>query len=109
MIPQRHLVILALLEGAVMFSAVLRMVIPELGGVDFSRPPQLAWFVGTLLIAAGSMSHYVLRAASLRQKILAGENVDEDRRQLLTISIAVLIAAALLSLAGPQAAERLLG
>ena len=109
MIPQKHLLILALLEGAVMFSAVLRVMLPELGGIDFSRPPQLAWFVGTMLIAASSLSHYVLRAAALRSRIQAGENVEEDRRQLLLISIALLVAAALLSLAGPQAVERLLG
>jgi hypothetical protein len=108
MIPHRHLVILGALEGLVMFSAIIRIAIPGLS-IDFSRQPQLIWFLATMFISASALSQYVVRVGRLAPRIKAGDQVDDERRQILTISLAILAAAGLLSLAGPQAFEQLLG
>lgn len=108
MIPKKDLVILAVIESTVMFSAIIRLTLGG-SGFDLSRQPQLIWFVGVMVLSAAGLAHYVVRASALQPRIKAGENVEDDRKQLFTISIAVLAAAALLSLAGPQALERLLG
>ncbi|MDP1822818.1 MAG: hypothetical protein Q8L48_06240 [Archangium sp.] len=108
MIPQRHLLILAVLEGVVMFSAIIRIAIPGLG-IDFSRQPQLIWFLATMFLSASALSQYVVRAGRLGPRLKAGEQVEEERKQILVISLAILAAAGLLSLAGPQAFEQLLG
>lgn len=108
MIPQRHLIILGVLEGLVMFSAIIRIAIPGLG-IDFGRQPQLFWFLATMFLAASALSQYVLRSARLAPRVQAGEPVDDERKQMLTVSLAILAAAGLLSLAGPQAFEQLFG
>lgn len=100
MINSKHLMILAGLEGLVMASAVLRIVLP--GGLDFAHPPTLAWFVATMILAASSITHFVLRSSMLGARMKAGENVEEDRKQIMTISVAIVVGAAMLSLAGPS-------
>ncbi len=104
----RHLLTLAALEGLVMASAVIRVAIPGLG-IDFEDQRQIIWLALTLFIAASSVAHFVVRTARLGPKVAAGEPVEDDRKQILTVSLAILAAAGLLSLAGPQAFARLLG
>lgn len=107
MINNKHLVILAVLEGLVMASTVLRIVLP--GGLDFENPPTLAWFVTTLIVAASSITHFVLRTSMLGPRVKAGENVEDDRKQIFIISIAIVIGAAMLSAAGPAVFMKLMG
>lgn len=106
MVPKKSLVILATLEGLVMASAVLRVALTR---VDLTSPPRMIWFAVTLFLAAAALAHFVVRSAALGPRIKAGEAVEEDQKQLFTISLALLVAAALLSLAGPDAVQRLLG
>jgi hypothetical protein len=108
MLPQKHLVVLSVLEGLVMFSAIIRVAIPGMG-IDFSSQPQLIWFVATLFLSASSVAHYVVRASALGPRIKAGEQVEEDQKQILSISLALLGLAFLLSLAGPGAFQQLFG
>ncbi|MDP2272908.1 MAG: hypothetical protein Q8N23_26990 [Archangium sp.] len=105
---KRHLLTLAALEGLVMASAVLRLAIPGLG-IDFADQRQIIWLVLTLFIAASSVAYFVMRTARLGPKVAAGEQVEDERKQILTVSLAILAAAGLLSLAGPQAFARLVG
>jgi hypothetical protein len=105
----RNLVTLAVLEGFVIMSAVMRFAFPELGGVDLSRPPQLAWFVGVTVLAGAAVAHFVVRSARLGARVKAGENVDDDVKQVMALSVAILGFAGLISLAGPQTFERFLG
>lgn len=104
----RHIVILGMLEGLVICSAVLRMVIPSLG-LDLSKQPHLIWFIATMLVAGAAVSHYVLRAALLMPRVRAGEQVDDELKQILGISVSLVGLAALVSLAGPALFERFLG
>lgn len=104
----RHFLMLATLEGLVMASAVIRLAIPGLG-IDLGDQRQILWLALTLSIAGASVAHFVLRTARLRAKTAAGEQVEEDHKQILAVSLAILAAAGLLSLAGPQAFARLLG
>jgi len=106
MVPKKSLVILAVIEGIVIASAALRV---GLTGVDLSATPHLIWFIGTITLAAAGLAQFVVRAAALQPRIKAGEPVEEDRKQIFTVSIALLVAAALLSLAGPDAVQKLLG
>lgn len=55
------------------------------------------------------MAHFVVRSAGLSRRTQAGERLEDEQKQVFTVSIAGVVAAALLSLAGPQAIERLLG
>lgn len=105
----RNILTLAVLEGLVLMSAVMRFVFPELGGLDLSRPPQLIWFVGVIMLAGASVALYVVRAMPVLQRQRLGERVEDDFKQLLGISVSVLALAGLLSLLGPQTFERLLG
>lgn len=104
----RHLLTLAALEGLVMASAVIRVAIPGLG-IDLSFQRQVLWLAVTLFIAATSIVHFIVRNARLGVRAAAGEQVDDDRRHILTVSLAILAGAGLLSLAGPGAFARLLG
>ena len=105
MINTKQLVVLAALEGLVMMSAVLRTVMP--GGLDFSDQPTLIWFVAVMMVAGASITHFVLRNSMLAPRVKAGENVDDDRKQIFIISIAIVIGAGLLSAAGPSSFEKL--
>lgn len=107
MLPKRHLIILGVLEGVVMFSAVGRMAIPGLG-LDLTQKPQLIWLVATLLLSASGASHYALRATPLMAR-LKGEQLESELKPILALSLAMVGLAGLLSLAGPQAFERLFG
>lgn len=108
MIPTRHLLLLAVLEGLVIFSAVIRLAIPGLG-IDFSQPPQLAWFIAVVLIAGGAVAQYVIRASVLMPRIRAGDPVEGELKQVLGVSIAMVGLAALVSVAGPSLFQRLAG
>ncbi len=107
MIQSKQLVVVAALEGVVMASAVLRTVFP--GGLDFSNQATLFWFVAVMLIRGSSITHFVLRNSMLAPRVRAGENVDDDRKQIFIISIAIVIGAGMLSAAGPHAFEKLMG
>ena len=90
-----------------MVSAVLRTLMP--GGLDFSHQPTLFWFVAVMVIGGSSITHFVLRNSMLAPRVKAGENVDDDRKQIFVISIAIVIGAGMLSAAGPNAFVKLLG
>lgn len=105
----RNIVTLAVLEGMVLMSASMRFAFPELGGVDLSRTAHLVWFAGVVLLAGGAVALYVVRAATLAPRIRAGEKVDEELKQLLAMSVALLGFSGLVSFAGPQLFERFLG
>lgn len=107
-LPPKNLIILALVEGAVVMSAVLRMVIPGLG-LDLERPPQLAWFVVVVVLAGAGIAQYVVRSSLLLPRARAGERIDDELRQIMAMSLAIIGLAGLVSLAGPQPFERLLG
>ena len=106
MVPPRSLLILAAIEGLVIASAVIRVA---LTGVDLSTTPRLIWLGGTVMLAAAALAQFVVRSAGLQARIKAGVAVEEERKQYFTISMALLVGAALLSLAGPEAVQRLLG
>ena len=108
LLPKKHLIILSILEGAVSFSAIIRIAIPGMG-IDFSSQPQLIWFVAIMFLSAAAVAQYVVRATALASKIKAGEPVEEDQRQILSISLALLGLAFLLSLWGPGAFQPLFG
>jgi hypothetical protein len=108
MLPKRNLVILAVLEGLVMFSAIVRMVIPGLG-IDFGKQPHLIWFVLTMMLSGSAVAHYVIRSMPLQARLRAEEPVEDDLKQILGLSLALVGLAAMVSLAGPQLFERLLG
>lgn len=107
-LPKKHLIVLSILESAVVFSALIRIAIPGMG-IDFSSQPQLIWFVATMFLSAASVAQYVVRAAALAPKLKAGEPVDEDQKQILSISLALLGLAFLLSLSGPGVFQLLFG
>lgn len=107
-LPAKNLVLLGLTEGVVMMSAVIRFVIPGLG-VDLARPPHLAWFVGTVMLAGAGIAQYVVRSSLLLPRLRAGEKVDDELRQVMAVSLAIIGLAGLISLAGPQLIERLMG
>ncbi|MFZ5445923.1 MAG: hypothetical protein ACOZQL_38375 [Myxococcota bacterium] len=105
-LPPKNLVFLGVAEGLVMLSAVLRLVI---GGLDLGRPPQLVWFVAVVMLAGAGIAQYVVRATLLLPRLRAGERIDDELRQLLAMSLAIIGLAGLLSLVGPQPFERLMG
>ncbi len=107
MIPKNNLLILGSLEGLVMFSAIIRIAFP--GSLDLARTAHVGWLMATLLISAAGLAHYVVRSARLGVKIAAGEAQEDDRKQVFILSVAIEVAAGLLSAAGPHAVERLLG
>lgn len=106
MINKNQLVILAMLEGLVMFSAVGRIAIPGLG-LDLANRAHLIWLVVTLMLAGGSVAHFVVRNAALKARE-PGQSVEEDRKQIFIVSLAILAGAAMLSVAGPHSVARLL-
>jgi hypothetical protein len=105
----RNIITLAVLEGLVLMSASMRFAFPELGGVDLSRTAHLVWFVGVVLLAGGAVALYVIRSAALAPRLQAGERLDDELKQLLAMSVAVLGFSGLVSFAGPQLFERFLG
>lgn len=106
-LPPKNLVVLGLAEGVVMISAVIRFAFPGL--LDLARPPHLAWFVGTVMLAGAGIAQYVLRSSLLMPRVRAGEKVEDDLRQIMAVSLAIIGLAGLISLAGPQLVERLIG
>ena len=108
MFVMKHLIIVAVLESLVISSAVLRFALPG-AGVDLSAPPQLAWFIVTLVLSSTAVSHFVVRSSLLSKKIKEGENVNDERGHILSVSIAIVAGAGLLSLAGPSSFVQLFG
>ena len=104
---KNHFFTIAALEGLVMFSAAIRVAFPP--GLDLGDKPTLAWFVATMLLAASAVTHFVLRNARLAPRVKAGEDVEEDRKQIAVISLAIVVAAGLLSAAGPAMFKELMG
>ena len=107
-INPKHLVVLAVAEGLVMTSAVLRLTLFP-GQVDLERPAHLAWFAGTLVLAAAGLALFVVRATTARARAQPGEDVSDAVRQALLYSLTVIVAAGLLSAVGPGIVARLLG
>lgn len=104
----RNILVLAVLEGLVLTGAVLRLVLSD-GGPDFSQRGTLAWFVAVVLVAGLGVTQYVLRSAMLAPRLKAGERVDDELKQILGVSVALIALAGLVVLAGPGAVAAFLG
>lgn len=102
-----HFITVAMLEGLVMTSAIMRIVLP--GGLDFEHPPTLVWFVATIVLAASSITFFTIRNAALTRREQAGEKLEDERKQMFIVSIAIVIAAVMLSAAGPMSFAKLMG
>jgi predicted histidine transporter YuiF (NhaC family) len=105
--PVRHLLTLAVAEGLVIASAVLRLALFP-AQVQLDRHVHLAWLVGTILLASSGLSAFVVRSTALNRQEKDGADVTDDRKQVLSFSLAIIGLAALVSLIGPGAFERLL-
>lgn len=104
----RNIVVLAVLEGLVMTGAISRLMLSD-GGLDLSRPGVLPWFIGVVMVAGLGVSQYVLRSAMLMPRVRAGERVDDELKQVLGVSVALIALAGLVVLAGPGAVAGFLG
>lgn len=105
-VDPKQLVVLAVLEGLIAMVVVIRGVV--LGSADLERPLHLAWFAGTLVLAASALAVFVVRSAGAARQAGPGGPLP-DPQALLGPSLGVLGLAGLLALAGPQVLERLLG
>jgi hypothetical protein len=101
-----HLVFIAVLEGTIALSLVLRVV---LGGLDLGKTPTLAWFVVTMMVAAGSLAQFVVRSSMAAQQAPEGEVSDDQRRAVLITAVMMLVLAGGLSALGPAVFARVLG
>ncbi len=104
----RHLVVLAVAEGLVVSSVVLRLTLFP-GQVDLEQPLHLGWFVGTMVLAAAGLALFVVRATSAGATAQPGEDTSDRARQALVFSLTLIVAAGLVSAVGPGALARLLG
>lgn len=101
----RNIVVLAVLEGVVMMGAIFRMMLSE-AGIDLSKQPTLIWFVGVMLLAGLGVSQYVVRSSLLAPRIRAGDRVDDELKQVLGVSVAIIALAGLFVAAGPGLVAR---
>lgn len=104
----RNILVLAVLEGLVMTGAIVRLVLSETG-LDLAQPGVLPWFIGVVVVAGLGVTQYVLRSAMLMPRIRAGERVDDELKQVLGVSVAIIVLAGLVVLAGPGVIAGFLG
>lgn len=102
----RYLPILAVLESSALVATVWRF---STLGFAFANTAQLVWFIVTLMLASSSVALFVVRATQLKAKQAAGEPVDDEQKQALGFSIALIGLAILSAIAGVPLFERLLG
>ena len=106
-IQTRNIVVLGVLEGLVIIGAMLRLMFSS-GGFDLSKQPTLIWFGGVMVVAGMSVSQYVMRSAMLMPRIRAGDRVDDELKQILGVSVAIIALAGLLAGAGPDLVAQVL-
>jgi formate hydrogenlyase subunit 3/multisubunit Na+/H+ antiporter MnhD subunit len=105
-IPKQNIIILAALEMPVMAAAAIRFAMTET-----TTPPQenakIIWFVACTLVASFAVTVHLLRLMAF---LKSREPVPEDdRKQALSFSIAVLVLAGGLVAIGPAPFEKMLG
>lgn len=94
-------------ESVVLMAAMLRPVLAP-GSVDFAKPPHLAWLVACFVMAGLAPAAFVVRSAALTRRERAGETLTDERKQVLVMSLALLVPAAVVAFAGPALAEAVL-
>lgn len=95
----RDLVVLAVAEGSVIASAVLRTQVSSFG-VELEKHSHLAWLIATCAVAAAGLIAFV---------VVSKSRPTDDRKQALGIGLAVVGLGGLLSIAGPGLFEQVLG
>lgn len=105
--PVMHLVAVAVGEGLVATPAVLRMVLSP-ASVDLGKPAHLVWLVACFVMAGLAPASFVVRSAALTRRERAGESVADERKQVLVMSLALLLPAAVVAFAGPALVEAVL-
>ncbi len=105
-IPKQNLIILAVLEMPILTAAALRFTMTETT-TDAQTQAKLIWFIASTFIASMAVTVHVVRLMAF---LKSREPVpDEDRKQALSFSIALLVLAGGLVAIGPGPFERLLG
>lgn len=104
--PRQNIIILAALEMPVMAAAAIRFAMTE-SATPAQTNAKVIWFVACALVASFAVTVHLLRLMTF---IKARQPVpDEDRKQALSFSIALLVLAAGLVAVGPSLFERFLG
>jgi hypothetical protein len=104
-IPKQNLIVLAALEMPILAAAALRFATTE-ATTDAQARARLIWFIASTVTASMAITVHVLR---LMVFLRSGEPVPEDdRKQALSFSIAILVLAAGLVAIGPSVFERVL-
>ncbi len=95
-----------MLESAALLATIWRF---STLSFTFATNAHLVWFVATLMLASSSVALFVVRTARLKASQAAGEPVEDDEKQTLAFSIALIGLAFLSAIAGVPLFERLLG
>lgn len=109
---QKSLIVLAALEMPVMAAAVFRFAsaATETPAQDRAR---LIWFVACVLTASSAISVFMLRFVQAQQGARQAQDAvastDDQSKQSLSFSIALIVLAGAMVAVGPGVVERLLG
>lgn len=105
--PLPHLLAVSFGEMLVVLAAVLRLVVVP-GSVDFAKTAHVAWFGACFALAGLAPATFVIRSSMLSKRERAGEDVADERKQVLVMSLALLLPPAVIAFAGPAMVELVL-
>lgn len=105
--PLPHLMAVSFGEMVVVMAAVLRMVLVP-GAVDLSKTAHVAWLAACFVLAGLAPATFVIRSSMLTKRERDGEDVSDERKQVLVMSLALLLPPAIIAFAGPAIADAVL-
>ena len=97
---RRQFLVVMLVEGAAMATAVGRLVLSR-GAITLKPPHELAWFLTAAGLAAFAMVHFSVRSSVLRIRERRGDEVPGARQSVLAVSVALGVGALLVAAVGP--------
>lgn len=105
--PLPHLMAVSFGEMLVVTAAVLRLVLRP-GSVDLSKTAHVVWLAACFVLAGLAPAAFVIRSTMLTKRERDGEDVADDRKQVLVMSLALLLPPAVIAFAGPAIVEAVL-
>jgi hypothetical protein len=96
----------AIAEAVTVTSVMLRFALKP-GEVHLDRSAHLVWFVACLALPMLGVGFFVVRTAALLRRQAQGEAVEDERKQALAFSLALIIPPLALSWLGPRVLESL--
>lgn len=105
--PLPHLMAVSFGEMLVVMAAVLRIVVSP-GSVDFAKTAHVVWLAACFVLAGLAPATFVIRSSMLSKRERDGEDVADERKQVLLMSMGLLVPAGIVAFAGPAMVELVL-